>query len=83
MSVNARIVTQERTNLSEKTIIGLHIVKEAVRFFDPASSQPEKIPVTQDLKKSVRAAHSAYRECLEQENEEKKKEEARKKRGNV
>ena len=67
LSVNARI-------------IGLHIVKEAVRFFDPASSQPEKIPVTQDLKKSVRAAHSAYRERLEQENEEKKKEEARKRK---
>ena len=82
LSVNARIVTQERANLGEKTTIGLHIVKEAVRFFDPTSSQPEKIPVTQDLKKSVRAAHSAYRERLEQENEEKekKKEEARKRK---
>ena len=40
--------------------------------------------MTQDLKKSVRAAHSACRECLEQENEEKekkkKKEEARKRK---
>ena len=37
LSVNARIVTQERGSLSEKTIIGLHIVKEAVTFFDPVS----------------------------------------------
>ena len=37
-SVNAAIVTRERTLLSENTIIGLHVVKEAVRFFDPVSN---------------------------------------------
>ena len=41
LSVNARIITDDRSLLGEKTIIGLHIVKEAVRFFDPVSSQPE------------------------------------------
>ena len=66
LSVNARIVTQERASLGEKTIIGLHIVKEAVKFFDLVSNRPEMIPITEDLKKSVRSAHSA---CLEEEKE--------------
>ena len=80
LSVNARIVTQERASLGEKTIIGLHIVKEAVKFFDPVSNRPEMIPITEDLKKSVRSAHSAYKAHLEEEKEmaERKKEEARK-----
>ena len=34
LSVNARIVTQDRASLDEKTIVGLHVVKDAVRFFD-------------------------------------------------
>ena len=38
LSVNARIITDDRCLLGEKTIIGLHIVKEAVWFFDPVSS---------------------------------------------
>ena len=39
------------------------------------------IPVTEELKRSVRQAHSAYRDHLEKEKEEKerKREEARKK----
>ena len=53
LSANARIVTQERASIGEKTIIGLHIVKEAIRFFDPVSNRPEMIPITEDVKKSV------------------------------
>ena len=53
LSVNARIVTQERASLGEKTIIGPHIVKEAVKFFDSVSYRPEMNPITEDLKKSV------------------------------
>ena len=60
LSVNVRIVTQERASLSEKkTIVGLHVMKEAVRFFSPVCNLPEKIPVTQDPKKAVRSAHAA------------------------
>ena len=63
LSANARIVTQERAPLSEKkTIVGLHVMKEVVRFFSPVCNQPEKIPVSQDLKKAVRSAHAAYKE---------------------
>ena len=38
------------------------------------------IPITEDLKKSIRSAHSAYKAHLEEEMEiaERKKEEARK-----
>ena len=56
LSVNAAIVTQERTLLSENTIIGLCVVEEAVRFFDPVSNQPEKIAITDDLRRFVRNA---------------------------
>ena len=35
LSVNARIVTLERTLLGERTIVGLRAVKDAVKFHDP------------------------------------------------
>ena len=73
LSINARIVTQERASLGEKTIVGLHVLKDAARFFDPVSNQPERIPITQDLKWSVKLAHSAYKECLEAEKREEAK----------
>ena len=73
LSVNAAIVTQERTLLSKNTIIGLRVVKEAVRFFDPVSNQPEKIAITDDLRRFVRNAHAAYKERLEREREDEEK----------
>ena len=45
-------------------------MKEAVRFFDPVSNQPEKIIITDDMWRSVKSAHAMYRECLEREKEE-------------
>ena len=82
LSVNARIVTKDRAFLGEKTIVGLHVIKDAVRFFnDPELSRPQMIPVTEELKRSVRQAHSAYRDHLEKEKEEeRKRKEARKKK---
>ena len=50
LSVNARIVTQDRASLDEKTIVGLHVVKDAVRFFDPLTNRPELIPVEPNLR---------------------------------
>ena len=72
--VSVRIVTQERASLSKKTIVGLHVMKEVVSFFSPVCNQWEKIPVTQDFKKAVRSAHAAYKEWVEKEKEEEKKE---------
>ena len=79
LSVNARLVAKDRASLGEKTIVGLHVVKEAVRFYDPVHSRVEIIPITQELKKSVRTAYSTYKDGLqrEREEEEKKKEEAK------
>ena len=72
LSVKAAIVTRERTLLSENTIIRLRVVKEAVRFFDPVSNQPEKIAITDNLRRFVRNAHAAYKERLEREREDEK-----------
>ena len=82
LSVNARIVTKDGASLGEKTIVGLHVVNEAVRFFDPVHSRVEMIPITQELKKSVRTAYSAYKEQLqrEREEEEKRKKEAKRRK---
>ena len=49
------------------------VVKEAVRFFDPVSNQPEKIAITDDLRRFVRNAHAAYKERLEREREDEEK----------
>ena len=70
LSVNARIVAQERGSLGEKTIV---VIKDAVRFYDLVSNRVEMIPMTQDLKKSVSSAHLAYKANLEREKEEQKK----------
>ena len=74
LSVNARVVTKERPRVGEQTIVGLRLLKDAVKFHDPVNCRPEKIPVTKEMRKSVRLVHSAYKVRLDQEKEEKKKE---------
>ena len=59
LSVNARVVTQDRTLLNEETIVGLRVIKEAIRFSDTIYHQPEKIVITEELKRSVRGADGA------------------------
>ena len=49
LSVNARIVTKDRALLGEKTIVGLHVIKDAVRFYDPELSRPQMILVTEEV----------------------------------
>ena len=56
LSVNARIVTKDRSLLGEKTIVGIHTLKEAVWFFDPDNKQPEKIEINSNLKKAVKSS---------------------------
>ena len=48
------------------------LLKDAVKFHNPVNRRLEKIPVTKEMRKSVRFAHSAYRERLDKEKEEKK-----------
>ena len=64
LSVNARVVTKERSRFREQTIVGLRLLKDAVKFHDPVNWRPEKIPVTKEMRKSVRLAHSAYKARL-------------------
>ena len=64
----------EKSRLGEQTIVGLWLLKDAVKFHDPVNCRPEKIPVTKELRKSVRFTHSAYRARLDKEKEEKRKE---------
>ena len=74
LSVNARVVTQDRSLLNEET--------EAVQFHDPIAHQPEKIVITEELKRYVRSAYASYQEWLkrEQEEKEREKEEAEKRK---
>ena len=65
LSINARVVTSERSALGEVTITGLRTAKEeAVRFYDPFNGKPENIAITKELKRSVRSAHTTYQERL-------------------
>ena len=70
ISVNSRMLTAERNKLSEETINGLHNTKDMVKFSDPQSHRPERVPVTKKLLSSVRSAHTAYRQKCENEKEE-------------
>ena len=79
VSVNARIVTKERTLLGERTIVGLRTVKDAVKFHDPENCRPKKIPLTDGLLNAVRSAHMHYRKWLDEEEAEKKKRHAEEK----
>ena len=58
------------------------LLKDAVKVHDSVNCRPEKIPVTKEMRKFVRFAHSAYRARLDKEKEEKKKdlEETKKKK---
>ncbi|KAK2150840.1 hypothetical protein LSH36_386g02005, partial [Paralvinella palmiformis] len=56
--INAPVVTQNRASHGESTIVGLHVVKEAVRIHDPVHHKPHNIPVTQQLKFLVRSVHA-------------------------
>ena len=37
LSINATVVSSERSAIGEETITGLYTVKEAVRFYDPVN----------------------------------------------
>ena len=85
ISVNSRMLTNERNKLSEVTINGLRATKDMIKFSDPQLHRPERFPVTKKLLNSVRSAHSAYRQKCEEEREEeeRKKKKKRKRRGRL
>ena len=65
--LNARVVTKERSRFGEQTIVGLRLLKDAIKFHNPVNCRPEKVLVTKEMKKSVRLAHSAYKARLDEE----------------
>ena len=76
LSLDAQVVTSERSALEEVKITGLHTLK-AVRFYDPVNCQPEKLGITKELKRSVQSAHTTYQARLKAEKlEDERKREA-------
>ena len=55
-SVNSALVTKEQGSLSERSIVALRVVKEAVRLFVSCTN----VSITKDLIHAVRHAHSEY-----------------------
>ena len=72
-------MTKDRALLGEKTIVGLHVIKDAVRFYDPELSRPWMIPVTEEVCEA--SSFSLQRSPRKgKEEKERKREEARKKK---
>jgi len=79
LSVNNSLVTTERSQLSEKVIIGLRSTQDMVKFCDPQLNRPQKLPLTKKTIAAARCAHSEYLNRLEmyrknQEEEKRRKE---------
>lgn len=49
LSDNKKMLGKDRVNLSEKSIIGSRLSKEAVKIHDPEDMQPECVPLTTKL----------------------------------
>lgn len=77
LSINARVITSDRSALGKVTVRGLRAGTEAVRFNDPVSGQPANIASTKK-KQSVWSAYDAYKARLEKEKQEDGKKEAKK-----
>lgn len=78
LSINARVITSDRSALGKVTIRGLRTVTEAVRFNDPVSGQRANIASTKKKKQSAWSAYDAYKARLEKEKQEDEKKEAKK-----
>ena len=72
LSVNAQIVTEYRASLGEKTIVGLGVLREAVRFCDPVGHRPELLKISTALKQAVKS-HASYKEQREREKDHNEK----------
>ena len=73
ISVNSRMLTAARNKPLEETINGLRNTKDMVKFSDPQSQRPERVPVTKKLLTSIRSTYVAYRQKCEKEKEENKR----------
>ena len=62
-SINNVLLTKERGSLSERSIVALRVVKEAIRIFGACTD----VPITKELLQAVKLAHSEYAVFLEKE----------------
>ncbi len=62
-SVNNSLLAKDRLLLDENTIIGVRVVKEAVRIYGSVT----QIPITKELVLSAKRAHAEYLVSLERE----------------
>lgn len=76
LSKNKRLLGNDKTNLSVKSIVGKRMAKEAVALY----KQPEQVPITTEFIQQIRYSHQKYRERLEKEKEQKDQEVREKKK---
>ncbi|MEW8547687.1 MAG: hypothetical protein AB2693_29620 [Candidatus Thiodiazotropha sp.] len=76
LSQNKKVVTKEKSSMSEKTLIGIRLTKDAV---DSAGGQPSNVALTKPLLDCCSTAHKLYKAAIQERNrkerEEKRKEE--------
>lgn len=80
-SVSNALVIKERGSLSERSIVAVRVVKEAIRMYGSCTN----VPITKEMLHAVKQAHSEYaaflenerREALLQEEERKQREHAK------
>jgi len=65
-SVNNALVTKERGSLSERSIVAVRVVKEAIRMYGSCTN----VPITKEMLHAVKQAHSEYAAFLENERKE-------------
>ena len=73
-SESGKSVTKERIRLSESSINGIRSTSDGMKAFD---NNPSAVPITKELLKLGRFAHSNYVKRLEEERKEKEKREQR------
>lgn len=66
LSVNKKLVTAERSLLSEESVNGLRLTRDAVSMYKTFTD----VPVTKELLTSVKQAHKRYTERVEAEKSE-------------
>ena len=73
LSVNTKIVTEDRPHIGEATVCAIRTVKDAVKFLDPVSKKPQKVPLTREHLRSAKMAYASYRQRQDRDKEEKER----------
>jgi len=77
-SISNDVLTDYRTEMSAKTLNGLLLTKDALKYCDPVNQRPTSVPLTRSLLTACRSAYAAYEARLEKEKLQIEKEKAKK-----